>query len=175
MNSPLQKLQAVPSTVTEEVLQSNTYTGIQQQILDLEACQGSMPEKVYISALSALNKEANSLLGTDLQIGTINLSCNPVKANKDKHGNLIRKDKGRGDNVIKGGGNAIAGGLITVSGTGFNGEKVNNVYPNVEVIKAIAENSIAVLEFLSRPNMKFRYCQQQTVEEGHMSPEELFA
>ena len=64
MNSPLQKLHAVPAT-TEEVLQSNTYTDIQQQILDLEACKKSMPEKVYISALSALTKEANSLLGTD--------------------------------------------------------------------------------------------------------------
>ena len=100
---------------------------------------------------------------------------NPVEANFDKEGKLRHKDKGRGNNKIAGGGNAIKGGQVIISGVGINGKGVQSNCCNVESIIAIAQNAPAVLEYLSRPHMSYRYCKQQLIEEGALTPEELFS
>ena len=176
MNSPLQKLRPVTDApinpiqerldILEQRYQAGEFDGLNEY--------GGSAQSDYEDMKEMLQKKLRALQGTSLEIGTIRLNVNPVEANIDSDGNLKFKDKGRGKNKVAGGGNAIKGGQVIISGEGINGKSVQSHCCNVESIIAIAQNAPAVLEYLARPHMSYRYCKQQLVEEGSLTPAELF-
>lgn len=178
MNSPLQKLQAVPSTQKVSCVLTEKLADLERRY-DAGEFEGldkwGVPLKEdYEDQKALLLSKRKEMYGTSLQIGTIKLNVNPVEANLDSDGNLKFKNKGRGKNMVVGGGNAIKGGQVMISGEGHNGKSVQGSCCNVESIIAIARNADKVLEYLARPHMSYRNCQQQRIEEGALTPEELF-
>ena len=139
---------------------------VEQQIKDLKACEGSMPQGVYINALAQLQKTLASLLGTDYRKDGLMLNVPQLQfALKDKHdrqGNLIASDVP-----------TVKGGLITASGT-IQGKKINKVFLNVELVEWIINNAESIKTYLSQPHMEYRIAGQVELEEGSVKGSDLF-
>jgi len=178
MNSPLQKLQAVPTTEDVSCILTAKLEDLERRYVagEFEGVDkwGVSLQEDYEDQKAILINKRKEMYGTSLQIGSIKLNVNPVEANLDSDGNLKFKNKGRGKNMVVGGGNAIKGGQVMISGEGHNGKTVQGASCNVESVIAIAQNAEKVLEYLARPHMSYRNCQQQRIEEGALTPKELF-
>ena len=138
---------------------------ISEQKIELAALYkaGKVPEAMYISLLASLNAQ----LGTDLRIAGISMNVPPLQATlkdkKDRQGNVVAKD-------VK----TVKGGLVTVTGS-INGERINNLYMNAEVVKWIIDNSEKVTEYLGQDHMTYRRAGQTSIDAGAMTAKELYA
>lgn len=139
---------------------------IEQQIKDLKACEGSMPQGVYINTLATLQKTRASLLGTDYRKDGLLLNVPAprygVKDKTDRNNNVIEKDVP-----------CVKGGLITASGT-IQGRKINTVYLNVELVEWIISNADSIKTYLSQPHMEYRHAGQTDIHEGSLKGSDLF-
>lgn len=139
---------------------------IEQQIKDLKACEGSMPQGVYINTLATLQKALTALLGTDYRKDGLSLNVPELqfalKDKIDRRGNLIAKDVP-----------SVKGGLITASGT-IQGRKINTVYLNVELVEWIINNADSIKSYLSQPHMEYRHAGQTDIDAGSVKGSDLF-
>lgn len=139
---------------------------IEQQIADLKACQGSMPQGVYINTLTTLEKTRASLLGTEYRKDGLLLNVPAprygVKDKTDRDNNVIERDVP-----------CVKGGLITASGT-IQGKKINKVFLNVELVEWIINNADGIKSYLSQPHMEYRHAGQTDIHEGSLKGSDLF-
>ena len=121
---------------------------------------GVIDEATMITILAGINKQ----MGTDsfrrdgITVNVPQLE-DTLKDKKDRHGNIIEKDKP-----------SVKGGLITVSGA-LNGQKITGLYLQADVLKWIFDNESDIKAYLSEEGKEYRKIGQTSTDQGCLTGE----
>jgi hypothetical protein len=140
---------------TDTVLAQNIQLQNAKDTVRKQYNDGLIDEATMITILAGINKQ----MGTDsfrrdgITVNVPQLE-DTLKDKKDRHGNIVEKDKP-----------SVKGGLITISGS-LNGQKINGLYLQAEVLKWVFDNQDGIKAYLSQEGKEYRKIGQVSTEQG---------
>ena len=121
---------------------------------------GVIDEATMITILAGINK----------QMGTDSFRRDGITVNVPVLEDTVKTTYNRDRSVKEADKRTVKGGLITVSGT-LNGQKINGLYLQADVLKWIFDNESDIKAYLSEEGKEYRKLGQTSTDQGCLTGE----
>jgi len=142
-------------TITQQTQLENAKQAVREQ-----HSNGIIDEATMILLISGINK----------QMGTDSFRRDGITVNVPALEDTVKTTYNRDRSVKEADKRTVKGGLITVSGT-LNGQKINGLYLQADVLKWIFDNEADIKAYLSEEGKEYRKIGQTSTDQGCLTGE----